>query len=182
MLADSVTGKEQVAWLKLSGDTAHSMRVDSVRKRPPNYYFSGCAGSPSTISIAAFLLGTLGDVPVSPVAFCHNVSGCRQSIVIDPAKHMLAARPALSFKFNELRPEATMGEQYHLRLHTNRAAEGLIPMIVLRHNNDAQGYVLRRSSGRQYDFRVIHTPPFAKETVVDVYLAMAGHPAVLVPR
>jgi hypothetical protein len=184
MIADSVTGKEQVAWLKLSGDTVvpHSMRVDSVRKRPPNHHFRGCDGSPSRISIAAFLLGTLGDPPVSPVEFCHNMSACRQRIVIDPAKHMLAARPVLSFKFSELRPEAMIGEQYHLRLHTNRDAEGLIPFIVLRHKSGTEAYVLRRRSARQYDFRVMHTPPFPKETVVDVYVATAGHREVLVPR
>jgi hypothetical protein len=175
MISDSVTGNEWIAWLKLSGDTVipHSMRLDRVRKRTSGSDFDGCASSPSNVSIAAFLLGSLGNRPVSPVVFCHNVSGCRQRIVIDPAKHMLAARPVLSFKFSELRSEAMEGEQYHLRLHTSRDAEGLIPFIVLRHDNKASAYELRRRSGRQYDFRVMHTPPFSKETVVDVYLATA---------
>jgi hypothetical protein len=173
MLADSITGNEWIAWFKFSGARVvrGSMRLDRVRKGALDYNFKGCAASPSNVSIAAFLLGSLGERPVSLVVFCHNVSGCRQRIVIDPAKHMLAARPLLSFKFSELRPEAMAGEQYHLRLHTNRDAEGLIPIIVLRHDDNASAYELQRRSGREYDFRVMHTPPFPKETVVDVYLA-----------
>lgn len=184
MLADSITGNEWVAWLKLSGGRVirGSMRLDRVRKRALDYKFEGCASSPSNVSIAAFLLGSLGERPVSPVVFCHNVPACRQRIVIDPTKHMLAARPVLSFKFSELRPEAIAGEQYHLRLHTNRDAEGLIPFIVLRHDNNASAFELGRRSSRQYDFRVMHTPPFSKETVVDVYLATADVAQSFSPR
>lgn len=184
MLADSITGNEWIAWLKFSGGRAipGSLRLDRVRKRALSYSFEGCASSPSNVSIAAFLLGSLGERPASPVVFCHNVSGCRQRVIIDPSKHMLAARPVLSFKFTELRPEAMAGEQYLLRLHTNRDAAGLIPFIVLRHDTNASAFELARRSGRQYDFRVTHTPPFPKDAVVDVYLATAGRRAVVVPQ
>lgn len=182
--ADSVTGREWIAWMKLSGNPviARSMRIDRVGKRTSNQGFDGCVASPSNVSIAAFLLGTLGDPPVGPVELCHNVTGCSQRISIEAAKHVLAARPALSFKFNELRPEAMVGEQYHLRLHTNRDVEGLVPFIVLRNGDNARAFALRRQSGRRYDFEVTHTPPLSKETVVDVYLARTGRHAVKVPR
>lgn len=173
VLSDSVIGAERIAWLRLSGDplVVERVAIGQVHERRPDHHFRGCPSYPSEVTVAAFLLGTLGELPRSDVEFCLVLSNCRQRLLIDPEKHVLASSPVLSFRLSDLRPKTAAGEQYQLRLHVSRDVEGLVPFVLFHVGNTVEAWPLVRRNARQFDFRAGRFPPFPEETLVEIYLA-----------
>lgn len=75
----------------------------------------------------AFVLGDVGSQSAQPITLCYI--GCTERHTVDPARHMLSERAALTFRPANLREDNGQYE-FELRIDVDSAPAGLTPLVV----------------------------------------------------
>jgi hypothetical protein len=178
-LADWPGEGELVLSLTLPLDSTQpgSILVTEVRRPDDDYVFHGfeCPSSRSFEQpLALFTLGGVGRPLEGPVRFCLNEPRCRQSFVIEPGAHQLAAEPHIRFRLDEIRESARRGKHVSLRVAIDRDSPGLIAFVIVRMPDATEGSLLHARGEKEFRLSMNRSPPHPPETEFWIYLATAG--------
>jgi len=118
----------------ISGDPDdNDLNVTQVQKTPPPDSSGSpqrCGAQGSQKEFTAFLLGDVGDRATAPITLCFE--RCARSYVLDPARHTLAARPQVTFRLADLRPDTRLGAELLFRIAIDRAPTNLLPLVIVK--------------------------------------------------
>jgi len=156
----------------ISGDLDdNDLYITQVQKTPPPDSHGAtlqCTPQGAQHEFTTFLLGDVGDRATAPITLCFE--NCARSYVLDPARHTLAARPQVTFRLADLRPDTRLGAQLLFRIAIDQAPSNLLPLIVVKSGEGLPSlvWIAKAVDPGTWDHRVFSTyPPDAE---VHLYL------------
>ncbi len=159
----------------LYGDlTDRSLRVARTNPRaaPQEAADPNCAAvNGREPNMAAFMLGEIGTRPRTPVTLC--VGSCARRYVLDPERHVLAARPHLRFTIASLRePPQRERDDLSIRILVDPVPEGLVPLVIIEDPGAwaPAAWITYDLRGGMWDWRVHYNGGWTRARNVLVYL------------
>ena len=102
----------------------------------------------------AFLHAESASSSRGAVTLCY--ADCARQFVLDPAKHLLPARPHMSIRLGDLSPDAAMSDQLSFRVALDPVPPDVVPIALIKIRGNWHPYVwsLRSSGPDRWDHGV----------------------------